>query len=414
MATLFLVMIYLSFITLGLPDSLLGAAWPTMHKDFDTSLSFAGVLSITIAYGTIMSSLASGTILKRLATGQITLLSCLLTAFALLGFYYAPSMIWLIVLALLLGLGAGSVDSALNHYVAKHYKAHHMSWLHCFWGVGATLGPIIMAAFMSGQQGWREGYVTIAFIQFAMVVLLFITLPLWKRMTSHQTTVIHEDKELQNNLDHISLIEKPMQLKGVKITLITFLFYSGAESSVILWGSTYLVTIKELEAVVAAQWISMYYGGMTIGRFITGFVTYKVSNHMLIRSGLIIALVGALLFMLPLPIICSFIGLMLIGLGFGPIYPCMLHDTPKRFGNDQSQKLMGYQMAAAYTGNTLLPPVLGWIAAQTSIIILPFVVASYIIIMLLGSERMNRILKMRITDVSTCKHYSLKSEKCTQ
>lgn len=397
MATLFLIIIYLSFISLGLPDSLLGAAWPVMQADFGAPIGVAGVLSIIIAVGTIISSLASGALMKRFGTGQITLASCLLTATALLGFYFAPSIVWLMVLALPLGLGAGSVDAALNNYVAVHYKAHHMSWLHCFWGVGATLGPIIMARFIREDNLWRSGYLTIALIQLALVLLLFITLPLWKRMEKVQSQKVDDETGSTEHPYDITSPEKPLQMKGVKLTLMTFLFYSGAEATVGLWGSSFLVNIKDLSPAVAAQWISMYYGGITVGRFITGFVTLKVSNRVLIRSGLLIALAGGLLLILPGPTLFSLIGFMLIGLGFAPIYPCMLHETPARFGKVQTQKLMGYQMAVAYTGTTLLPSMLGWIAAMTTIAILPSFVAIYILFMLFGSERVNRIMKRRFS-----------------
>lgn len=395
MATLFLIIIYLSFISLGLPDSLLGAAWPVMQADFGAPFGVAGVLSIIIAVGTIISSLASGTLMKRVGTGQITLVSCMLTALALLGFYYAPSIIWLMVLALPLGLGAGSVDAALNNYVAVHYKAHHMSWLHCFWGVGATLGPIIMAGFIREDNLWRSGYLTVALIQLALVVLLFITLPLWKRMEKVQGQKAVDEIGISDHPHDVNSSERPLRMKGVKLTLMTFLFYSGAEATVGLWGSSFLVNIKDLPAGVAAQWISMYYGGITVGRFITGFVTLKVSNRVLIRSGLLIALAGGLLLILPVPTLFSLIGFMLIGLGFAPIYPCMLHETPARFGKVQTQKLMGYQMAVAYTGTTILPSMLGWIAAMTTIAILPSFIAIYILFMLFGSERVNRIMNRR-------------------
>ncbi|WP_429841174.1 MFS transporter [Brevibacillus sp. FIR094] len=393
MATFFLIMIYLSFISLGLPDSLLGVAWPVMQAEYGAAFGMAGVINIVIASGTIVSSLMSGALLKRLGTGRITLISCLMTAAALLGFSFAPSILWLMVLALPLGLGAGSVDAALNHYVATHYQAHHMSWLHCFWGVGATLGPIIMSGFIRDHDLWRNGYLTISLIQFALVVLLAFTLPLWKRMENMQS---HAVKESQGE-PFRGQSEQPLRTKGVKLTLLTFLFYCGAEASVGLWGSSFLVNVKELPAAVAAEWVAMYYGGITVGRLITGFVTFKVSNRVLIRSGILVSLAGALLLILPVPTYCSLIGFLLLGLGFAPIYPCMLHDTPERFGKEQTQKLMGYQMAVAYTGATLLPPLLGWLAALTTVSILPFFIAFYIAFMLYGSERVNRIMKRRAT-----------------
>ncbi|WP_152392031.1 MFS transporter [Paenibacillus guangzhouensis] len=399
MATLFLIIIYLSFISLGLPDSLLGSAWPVMQVEYGAPFGAAGVISIIIAAGTIVSSLASGILLKRLGTGKITLISCLMTAGALLGFSFAPSIGWIMLLALPLGLGAGSVDAALNQYVALHYKAHHMSWLHCFWGVGATMGPIIMSGFIREGNIWRSGYMTVAIIQFALVVLLFVTLPLWKRMEKVHLQPAQEEQHqrTQDAGDNVPTL----RLKGVKLTLMTFLFYCGAEATVGLWGSSFLVNVKDVSAASAAQWVSMYYGGITIGRFITGFVTMRVSHRALIRSGLLTALAGVYLMIMPLPDVYSLIGLMLVGLGFAPIYPCMLHATPERFGEAHTQKLMGYQMAVAYTGTTLLPPMLGWIAAQTTIALMPIFVAIYVICMLLGSERVNRIIAQRSKRVNS-------------
>lgn len=391
MATFFLLIIYLSFISLGLPDSLLGAAWPVMRQEYGAEFGMAGVINIIIASGTIVSSLTSGYMLKRLGTGKITLISCLMTAAALLGFSFSPSIVWLMVLALPLGLGAGSVDAALNQYVAMHYKAHHMSWLHCFWGVGATLGPLIMAGFIQEHELWRNGYLTVALIQFALVILLLCTLPLWKRMENNGGYTSTEVQDLPASGNRV----QPLRMKGVKLTLMTFLFYCGAEASVGLWGSSFLVNVKELPVAVAAQWIAIYYGGITVGRLITGFVTFKVSNRALIRGGLLISMAGAALLILPFPPMGSLIGLLLLGLGFAPIYPCMLHDTPERFGREHIQKLMGYQMAVAYTGATFLPPLLGWIASQTTISILPFFTAVYIAIMLFGSEKVNRIMGKR-------------------
>ena len=378
MATLFLVIIYLAFISLGLPDSLLGAAWPVMQVEFGAPFEAAGLISMVITGGTIVSSLASGAVLKRLGTGKVTFVSCLMTAGSLLGFSFSPSLIWLLFLAVPLGLGAGSVDSALNNYVATHYKAHHMSWLHCFWGVGATLGPMIMSRSMAGQSTWRNGYLSVSLIQFALVILLFATLPLWDK-----NTVLSQGTVKKTGL---------LNVKGVKLALTTFLFYCAVEASLGLWGGSYLVYVKGLSAVVAAQWVSMYYAGITIGRLITGFITLKVSNRILIRAGQITALAGTALLLLPLPTICSLAGFILIGLGCAPIFPCMLHETPVRFGKENSQVIMGFQMAVAYTGSTFLPPLLGLVAAYTTIGILPFFVLVYIMAMLAGSEKINALI----------------------
>ncbi|WP_026565665.1 MFS transporter [Bacillus sp. UNC41MFS5] len=394
MATFFLLIIYLAFISLGLPDSLLGVSWPMMQSEFGAPLETAGLLFMTIAGGTIISSFASGAVLKRFGTGIVTFFSCFMTAGALLGFHFAPSLFWLFICAIPLGLGAGAVDSGLNNYVASHYKAHHMSWLHCFWGVGATLGPVIMAQFISGQHSWRSGYLAIAGLQFVLVVILFFTLPLWNKVGGNSTVTSTNEKE---HTDEVyrgtdAKNKKPLQIRGVKLALISFLFYCGAESTMGLWGSSFLINVKELSVDTAANWVSIYYGGITFGRFITGFITLKISNRTLIRAGQIIALAGAVFLFLPLPSTFSLVGFMMVGVGLAPIFPCMLHETPTRFGKEQSQTIMGYQMAVAYTGSTFLPPLLGYLAAHITIGIFPFVIAGFIAIMLLGSEKLNAIM----------------------
>ncbi len=393
MATFFLVIIYLAFISLGLPDSLLGVTWPLMRSEYGAPMEMAGLLFMTIAGATIVSSLFTGKVLNRFGTGKVTFISCLLTALAILGFNFSPSIIWLFLCAIPLGLGAGCVDAALNNYVAAHYKAHHMSWLHCFWGVGATLGPIIMSSFLTGDQSWRSGYFAIAGLQFGLVVILFLTLPLWEKVASKSNNKLNTEIDVSNS--QTTKNEKPLQIKGVKLAMATFLFYCGAEAGIGLWGSSYLVNVKDLSVGVAAQWVSLYYGGITIGRFLTGFITLKVDNKTLIRSGQLTALGGTVLLLLPLPSIFSLVGLILIGLGLAPIFPCMLHETPTRFGKEHSQTIMGYQMALAYTGSTFLPPLLGLVAAQTTIGIFPYVIVLFAFGMFLASERLNRIMVER-------------------
>ncbi|PGT83076.1 MULTISPECIES: MFS transporter [Bacillaceae] len=394
MTTFLLVIIYLAFISLGLPDSLLGVAWPVMKSDYGAPLETAGFLFMAIAGGTIISSLASGKILKRFGTGQVTFVSVLMTAGALLGFNFAPSVLWLFLFAIPLGLGAGAIDAGLNDYVATHYKAHHMSWLHCFWGVGATFGPIIMAQFISGQNTWRNGYFTIAAIQFTLAVILFFTLPLWNRVVKNNNTISNEEMVDSDELIRDDEV-KPLQIKGVKLALASFLFYCGVEATVGLWGSSYLVNVREIPVAVAAQWVSFYYAGITIGRFLTGFITFKFSNLSLIRTGQLLALTGAIFLFLPLPSVFSLVGFIMIGLGLAPIFPCMLHETPSRFGKKHSQTIMGYQMAVAYTGSTFLPPLLGFMASYTTIGIFPICIILIIAAMLLSSEKLNVLLTKR-------------------
>lgn len=395
MTTFLLIIIYLAFISLGLPDSLLGAAWPVMQSDFGAPIEAAGYLFMTIAGGTILSSLVSGKVLKRFGTGKVTFVSVLMTACALLGFYFAPSIIWLFLCAIPLGMGAGAVDSGLNDYVATHYKAHHMSWLHCFWGVGATLGPVIMAQYISNQN-WGKGYLTISVLQFILVVILLFTLPLWNKVNSHIT--INKEPEEPKGVSFKENVEKvrPLQMNGVKLALASFFFYCAVEATVGLWGSSFLVNVKGVTAATAAEWVSFYYAGITIGRLITGFVTFKMSNQMLIRMGQIIALTGAILLVLPLPSFFSVAGFIVVGLGLAPIFPCMLHETPARFGKKHSQAIMGYQMAVAYTGSTFMPPLFGFIASHTTVALFPICTVIFVVAMVLSSEKLNRVLKKKL------------------
>ncbi|OBR67014.1 MFS transporter [Paenibacillus oryzae] len=428
MATWFLLIIYLAFISLGLPDSLLGSAWPVMQPEIGASFGSAGILSMIIAGGTIVSSLASGTIVGRLGVGKVTLISCLMTAGALVGFSVAPSFVWLAVLAIPLGLGAGSVDAGLNQYVAENYKAHHMSWLHCFWGVGATTGPLIMSAFIAGDYSWRGGYAAVAIIQFALVVVLFLTLPLWERVAEEhklEKAIQNDERDFSNeektknetkvdpefssvadassgiafkNKTATEKLNRPAKanlfaIKGIKPSLAAFLLYCGAESMVGLWGASFLVGVREVTAVTAAGWVSMYYGGITIGRLITGFITLMVSNVVLIRCGQIVTIAGGLLLILPLPAIFSLAGFVLVGLGLAPIYPGLLHETPARFGKENSARLMGYQMAVAYTGSTFLPPLFGVLATKTSVSLFPLVLLIILGLMLFSAEKVNLALR---------------------
>ncbi|MDP4097621.1 MFS transporter [Paenibacillus sp. P96] len=396
MATYFIIIIYLAFISLGLPDSLLGAAWPVMQLDYGAPLDMAGWLFMSIAAGTIVSSLASGAVIRRFGTGKVTLVSCLMTACALIGFGMAPSVMWLFVFAIPLGLGGGSVDAALNNYVAAYYKAHHMNWLHCFWGVGATLSPMIMAQFMAGDSSWRQGYLTISGIQFVLVVILLLSLPLWDKVASSTASAIKEGPDSRNVKD-LSEDEtvKPLHIRGVKLSLAAFLFYCGVEATLGLWGSSFLVNEKSAAPDMAAQAISLYFAGITLGRFIAGFITFKLSNRALIRAGQITALSGTLLLCLPLSSGFSVAAFMLVGLGLAPIYPSMLHETPLRFGKKHSQTIMGYQMAIAYTGSTFIPPLLGYMASSLTIGILPLFILISVAAMVFSSERLNAFFSMK-------------------
>jgi len=396
MSTFLLVIIYLAFISLGLPDSLLGSAWPVMQPELGASFASAGIVSMIVAGGTIVSSLASGKVLQKLGTGKVTLISCMLTAGALIGFFVSSSLGMLAILAIPLGLGAGSVDAGLNHYVAANYKAHHMNWLHCFWGVGATMGPIIMSASIASYDSWRGGYIAVSMIQLMLIIVLFFTLPLWDKVAlskNIESPPIHIERG--SNLQEKKTGGNVLNIEGVKASLIAFFLYCGVESTVGLWGASYLAGAHRLPAETAAGWISLYYGGITLGRLITGFFALKVSNKILIRYGQIIAVTGGIIILLPLPVALILPGFILLGLGLAPVFPGLLHETPARFGMENSGKLIGYQMAVAYTGTTLLPPIFGALAEKTDIAALPFVVLIFLVLKLLSVEKVNLILRKK-------------------
>jgi len=383
MAKLLLVVIYLAFIGLGLPDSLLGVTWPMMRLDFKAPLEAAGLVSIIIMGGTILSSFVSGSVLKRLSVAKITLFSTAMTAAALTGFSITPSLGLLLVFAVPLGLGAGSIDAALNYYVAKHYRSHHMNWLHSFWGLGASLGPLILSRYIAEQNSWRGGCLAVSLIQFGIAAVLLASLPFWSaaERCSQQPAVEGAAPGAQKAVP-------PLRIKGVRFALMTFLFYCGAEYSVGLWGSSYLVNMRGLPASTAAWWISVYYLGITLGRFLVGFATFRFSNPVLIRTGILAAMCGVMLLLLPLPAAFWKIGFLLIGLGCAPVFPCMIHETPVRFGKENAASIIGYQMGFAYIGSTFLPPLLGILMARLSLTIFPFFILAFLVIVLLASERL--------------------------
>jgi fucose permease len=377
--TFLLIIIYLSFISLGLPDSLLGSAWPSMYHSLHVPLHYAGFISMIIAGGTVISSIFSEKIIRRFGTGVVTAVSVLMTAVALVGFSLSPLFIALCLFAIPLGLGAGSVDAALNNYVALHYKARHMSWLHCFWGIGASIGPIIMSVFLIRNNSWNLGYRTIGIIQICLVVLLFIALPLWGKKENERTTKSEPVK-----------LTQLLHIVGVKQVLIAFFCYCSIETVTGLWGSSYLVTVKNISPEIAAQWIALYYIGITTGRFISGFMTMRLSNRQMIRLGQGIIAAGIIVLVLPLGNYTLLPGLFMIGLGCAPIYPSLIHETPKNFGKEYSQGIIGIQMASAYIGTTLMPPIFGRIASQTSFNIFPLFIGILLILKIIMVEVLNK------------------------
>lgn len=382
MFQLLLAIIYLAFISLGLPDSLLGAAWPSMYPEFQVPVSYAGIISMVIALGTVISSLMSDRLTKHLGAGLVTAISVAMTALALFGFSFSHSFWVLILWSIPYGLGAGSVDAALNNYVALHYKSRHMSWLHCMWGVGASAGPYIMGFALSHGQNWNGGYRYIGILQVILTFILFISLPLWKKKKKDAAS------ESDATSDHILTLREIFAIPGVKSVMLMFFCYSAIEQTSGLWASSYLVLHKGVAPETAATFASLFYIGITIGRAISGFITMKLNDTQMIRLGQGIILLGVLALFLPLGSTISLIGFILIGLGCAPIYPCIIHSTPDHFGADRSQAIIGVQMASAYVGTCLMPPVFGLIANNITVALLP----AYLILFLVLLSVMHEIL----------------------
>lgn len=382
MFQILLVIIYLSFISLGLPDSLLGSAWPAMYPQLKVSVSYAGIISMIIAAGTIISSLQSDRLTRRLGTGKVTTISVAMTAGALFGFSISDSFTELCLWAIPYGLGAGSVDASLNNYVALHYKSRHMSWLHCMWGVGASVGPYIMGYVMTGGGTWNGGYRSVAVIQIVLTIVLFFSLPLWKGRP-----VISDESGKEVMSKEISLKEV-LKILGVKEILICFFCYCALEQTTGLWASSYLTLYKGVPAETAAKYASMFFIGITIGRAVSGFITIKLNDVQMIRLGQSLIGCGIIIMLLPLGETMSLIGFVVIGLGCAPIYPCIIHSTPEHFGADKSQAIIGIQMASAYVGSCLMPPVFGLIANYITVSLLPFFLLVILALMILMHERL--------------------------
>lgn len=390
MATILLVLIYLAFISLGLPDSIIGVAWPSIQTDWGLSLDAAGPVAMLVTAGTVVSSFMSGYVVKKTGTGKIVFVSCLMTGLALLGYSFAPSYFWLLLVAVPLGLGGGTVDASLNNYVALHYKSHHMNWLHSFWGVGATLGPVIVGSTLAMNLSWRSGIRTISVIQLSLAALLFISLPLWGKVNGGSDVMPSKDQAKHKIFDMDAF-----KIKGVKYALMTFAFYCATELSVGLWGSSFLVHARGIPVDTAAYWIAVYYGSITVGRFLSGFISFKVSNKNMIRYGAIIALLGIVMLLIPLPNAFIFIPFVLLGIGLSPIFPAMIHETPIRFGHEKSQTIIGYQMTFAYIGNIVFPPLFGLIIENVHMMLLPILLIMSASVMLFSSERLNSIINRK-------------------
>lgn len=367
MATILLIVIYIDFIGLGIPDSLFGAAWPAIYTEFGLPISYASFVTVIIYGGTVASSLLSAKVINRFGTAKVTAVSTALTAAGLLGFSFSGGLIWLCLFAVPLGLGAGAIDSALNNYIALHYKATHMSFLHCAYGVGVTLSPYLMALALSDNNDWRGGYRIAFFIQIGITAVTLFSLPLWSKIRRINT---HDEEEdaAPRTLKLTELIKMP----SVRAVWLIFFGSCAIEFTCGSWGSTFLVQSKGMSAENAAKIITFYYAGIAIGRFLSGILAAKLPSWRIIRIGQITIITAIVLLMLPLPVYVAAAGLFLVGLGNGPIYPNLIHLTPKNFGRDISQSVMGSQMAAASIGIMVMPPMFGLLAQGISTDIFPY------------------------------------------
>lgn len=381
MVSLLLPVIYLAFISLGLPDGLLGAAWPSMYGQLGADLSWAGAVSMIISAGTIVSSLASDWLNSRLGTGKVTAGSVALTAIALFGFSTCTAFWQLCLWAVPYGLGAGSVDAALNNYVALHYESRHMSWLHCMWGIGASTGPVIMGRALA-MGSWQGGYRIISLLQIVLTAVLLFSLPLWKRP--------REDGAGADITPEHRSLPQLVRIPGVREVMISFACYSAVETTAGMWAASYCTLVRGIDAGTAAGWASLFYLGITVGRFFCGFLTMKFNDHQMIRGGQGVILLGLVLIFLPAGNSLLFAGLIIVGLGCAPIYPSIIHETPANFGRNLSMSMTGAQMAAAYVGSTLFPPLFGLLAQHISMKLFPWYLLAALVVMTVSSEIMHR------------------------
>lgn len=366
MGSLLLALIYICFISLGLPDSLLGSAWPVLHTEINVPISYAGIISMTIFAGTILSSLFSDKLLHKFGAGKVTAVSVIMTAFGLFGFFISNQFWMLLVWSIPYGLGAGGVDAILNNYVALHYKPQHMSWLHCMWGIGASVSPYIMSFSLVQLESWNYGYLIVSVIQAALSLIIFISLPLWTNDSTDSVNKTDTETEVK-----AMSFKEIFAIKGAIPCFWMFFCYCSMELTTSLWASTYLVQKWDYTPEAAAGYASMFYIGITFGRFVNGFLAMKLGDHMLIRTGIAMITLGIVLLFIPFHSLFALIGFIIIGLGCAPIYPCIIHMTPDVFGKDKSQAMIGIQMAFAYTGFLVMPPLFGVIAEYISIFLLP-------------------------------------------
>lgn len=410
MYSLLLAVIYLAFVSLGLPDSLVGAGWPVMQQDLGVPIAFAGIITMIIAGGTILSSLASERVTRRFGAGTVTAVSVGMTAAALVGFSVSDSFWMLCLWAIPYGLGAGAVDAALNNYVAVHYAARHMNWLHACWGLGASISPFIMSFALASGAGWPSAYLSVGLIQVGLTLVLLLSLPLWGRVDRLRPAGHDADGGGDDDGDGMPRVEaeaprgagthvplaRAIRIPGVMLILTAFAAYCALEGTAILWASTYLVADRGVAPATAAAFASLFLLGITAGRFLAGFVADRVGDRGMIRGGFATVGVGVVMLMLPLETnLVALTGLVILGLGCAPIYPAIIHSTPVNFGRRNSQAIVGIQMAAAYTGSTFAPPLFGAISAWTGMWVFPVFLGVLVVLGVIMSERLNRLVRTR-------------------
>jgi len=385
MYTLLLAIIYLTFIGLGASDALFGSLWPTIQPEMVVPISYAGIVSMLAAGGTIVSSLMSARLVKRFGAGKVTAVSVFISATVLISISFAGSFWIICLLALPLGLAGGSVDATINNHVALHYTSKHMSWLHCFWGLGAVISPAIMGYALTAGASWNSGYRIIFGLQITIMIILLLSQPLWKK----QDSIVEEEQK------QTSIIKLPqlIRIPGVKYLLLTFFAYCSVEVTAGLWASTFLVQQRGIATETAAGYAALFFIGVTVGRFISGFIANKISTKNMVRSGIAIIFIGILAVLLPISANWLALGgLIVIGLGCAPIFPALVHSTPIYFGKAHSQSIIGAQIASAYTGSTFMPPLFGFIAAQVGIGLYPFYLLTMALLMLFMTERLTRVV----------------------
>ena len=382
MTSLLLPLIYLSFISTGLPDALLGSAWPSMYTELNVPLSSAGLISMIIAAGTVVSSLMSERLTRRFGPGKVTAFSVGLTAVSLGGFALSGSYWQLCLLAVPYGLGAGSVDACLNNFVALHYASRHMSWLHCMWGIGASVGPHIMGRAITAGQSWHAGYGYIAVLQIVLTFVLLMSLPKWKQPT---------DSGAQSRPMEPVTLRQALFIRGVREVLTCVFCYCALEQTAGLWASSYLVLKNGLPAEKAASLAALYYMGLTVGRALSGFLTLRLDDRAMVRTGFVLILLGVVC--VPLGGGATLAGLVILGLGSAPIYPCLIHSTPGFFGAGNSQAIIGMQMASAYVGTSLMPPLFGLIAQTVSVALYPLFLSVFLAVMFISFEKLMKLYK---------------------